>query len=225
MSHGCAGAGVLLCEDFEATTPGETPGAPWSLAVNGQAGTVSVDDVIPAHGGAHSLRVSSGGNYQTFLALRGAPVFPAPNPALYVRVHLRLAEPMTTGHNTYFKAGAADAISSNNETRVGVMMEMLMINQPEGDRGFLSNESYWTDQQLGAVVPAQTWTCLEGFFDPPNSTVTIWMNDEEVADLHRTDWQQDPLGALHFGFEQYAGPATDVWYDDIVVSTERIGCD
>lgn len=216
---------MVLCDDFEVYAAGETPAAPWSVAVNGQAGGVTIDTAVAAHSGVNSVRVSSGGNYQTFLALRGAPVFPAVDTALYVRVYLRLAAPMTEGHNTYFKIGGADAISTNNETRVGVMMGMLMINQPDGDRGFLSNESYWTDQELGAVVPAETWTCIEGFFDPPNSTVEVWMNDEAIVDLHRTDWKQDPLGSLHFGFEQYAGPAADVWYDDIVVGTARIGCD
>lgn len=41
---------------------------------------------------------------------------------------------------------------------------------------------------------------------------------------HRTDWQQDPLDAFHFGFEKYAGPDVDIWYDDIAISTQPIGC-
>jgi hypothetical protein len=216
---------VLLCDDFEQGVEGAAPGAPWSVVVTGQEGTVVIDGQTQAHSGTHSVHIRSGANYQTFLALRGAPVFPSVTPALYLRVYLRLDAAMTAGHNTYFKAGGADASSTNNETRVGVMMSMLMINQPDGDRGFLSNESYWTDQQLGAVVVERTWTCIEAFFDPPHSTVDVWVDDEEVPDLHRTDWKQDALGAFHLGFEQYAGPAADVWYDDVIVATERIGCD
>jgi len=30
---------------------------------------------------------------------------------------------------------------------------------------------------------------------------------------------------LKFGFEKYAGPAVDVWYDDIAIGTQPIGCD
>jgi hypothetical protein len=221
----CNQPGTLLCEDFETGSVGVAPGAPWSVSVNGTDGVVEIDDTTPAHSGNRSVRVSSRGNYQTFLTLDGAPVFPLVGPSLYVRTYLRLDAPMTAGHNTYFKAGAGGAISSNNETRVGVMLEMLMINQPDGDRGFLSNESYWTDQELGAVVPELAWTCLEAFFDPSTSTVAVWMDGTEIPDLRRTDWKQDPLGALHFGFEKYAGPDADVWYDDIVVSTSPIGCD
>lgn len=213
----------MFCDDFEAAAVGQAPGEPWSIAVNGTAGTIEVDAETPAHSGSHSVRVASGGNYQTFFALRGAPVFPNAGP-FYVRLYLRLGAPMTEGHNTYFKAGAADAISSNNETRVGVMVSMLMINQPDGDRGFLSNQDYWTDQQPGVVIPEQTWTCIETYFDAAQSTVDVWVNDVEVPDLHVTDWKQDAIGALHFGFEQYAGPAAEVWYDDIAVGTNPIGC-
>ncbi len=220
----CGKPGVLFCEDFEAHTADAFPGAPWVLTVNGDKGTILVD-ATTAHSGTKSAKVSSLGNYQLFMSLTGAPVFASAQSALYVRTFLRLSEPMTSGHNTYFKAGAAGSSSSNNETRIGVMMEMLMINQPDGDRGFLSNQSYWTDQLPGAVIEKETWACVEGFFDPPNSTVSVAMNGEDIPDLHITDWEQDPLGALHFGFESYAGPQTILWYDDIVVSTQPIGCE
>ena len=60
---------------------------------------------------------------------------------------------------------------------------------------------------------------------PPASTVDFWVDGKEVPDLHVTDWQQDPIGAFRFGFEQYAGPSGDFWYDDIAVGTQPIGCD
>lgn len=220
----CSQSGVLLCDDFEGAVASEPPPLPWTLAMNGVSGTALVDATAPARSGTNSVRVDSAGNYQTFFAIQGAPVFPAPESALYARAYLRLNEPMTEGHNTYFKAGAASAISSDDETRLGVMASMLMINQPDGDRGFLSNQNYWTDGLPGVVIEAQTWTCVEGFFDPPNSTVRFWVDEVEVPDLNVTDWQQDALGSFHFGFEKYAGPDTTIWYDDIVISIEPIGC-
>lgn len=224
-SDTCQAPGVLLCDDFETAAAEAAPPAPWTLVMNGPYGTALVDSTTPAHSGSKSVRVDSLGNYQTFFAITGAPVFPASTPALYARVYLRLDEPMTGGHNTYFKAGAAGASSSDNETRLGVMINMLMINQPSGDRGFLSNDNYWNDNLAGVVVEEHTWTCIEGFFDPPHSTVQFWVNEVEVTDLHVTDWKQDTLGAFHFGFESYAGPEATLWYDDIVISTEPIGCD
>lgn len=223
--RGCSAPGLLFCDDFERdTTVGMPPPSPrWSIARIGQ-GTVAVDGTTPAHSGARSVKVNSAGGYQTFFALSGPPVFPASSP-LYLRVYLRLGAPMTGGHNTYFKAGAAGATSSEHETRIGVMNEMLMINQPAGDRGFLSNQNFWNDHKLGAVFAAKTWTCVEVFLDPPRSTIDVWVDGKEVPDLHRTDWKQDPIGVFQFGFEKYAGPDADIWYDDIAVGTKPIGCD
>ena len=45
-----------------------------------------------------------------------------------------------------------------------------------------------------------------------------------VPDLHRTDWQQENYDVLRFGYEKYAGPDADIWFDDLAVGNERIGC-
>jgi len=221
---GCSGAGVLFCDDFEKATAGMNPPGPaWTTAFNGM-GTITIDAATPAHSGTKSVHVG-GSAYQAFFELKGAPIFPASATAFYVRVYLRLGAAMTSGHNTYFKAGAAANLSSDHETRVGVMNAMLMINQPAGDRGFLSNQNYYVDNKPGAVIPPMTWGCIEAFLDPAHSTVDFWLDGKELGDLHRTDWQQDPIGAFRFGFEKYAGPDGDFWYDDIAVGTQKIGCD
>jgi hypothetical protein len=221
---GCSSAAPIFCDDFETgTTAGMPPPAPrWSLALNGM-GTVAVDGTT-AHSGSKSVHVNSAGGYQTFFALTGAPVFPASG-ALYLRLYIKLGAAMSSGHNTYYKAGAAGMPSSDHETRIGVMNAMLMINQPAGDRGFLSNQNYYNDgNKPGVVFAPNTWKCVEALFDPAHSTFDVWVDEKEVPDLHRTDWQQDPLGSFHFGFEKYAGPDSDIWYDDIAVSAAPIGC-
>jgi hypothetical protein len=50
------------------------------------------------------------------------------------------------------------------------------------------------------------------------------VDGKEVPDLNHTDWQQDPLRSFHFGFEKYAGLAAELWYDDIAIGSQRIGC-
>lgn len=225
-ARGCGDAKLLFCDDFEgmSATPGMPPSAPaWSIVKNGM-GSVVIDAEVPAHSGRSSVKVDSTGGYQTFFALTGAHVLPAQG-AIYLRVFIRLGAPMSAGHNTYYKAGASGSASSEHETRIGVMNEMLMINQPAGDRGFLSNEEYYRDgNQPGVVFAPMQWTCVETFFDPAHSTIDIWVDGDEVPDLHRTDWEQDAIGALHFGFEKYAGPDATIWYDDIAVSEQPIGC-
>jgi hypothetical protein len=70
-----------------------------------------------------------------------------------------------------------------------------------------------------------TWNCVELSLDPAHSALDVWVATKEVPDLHLTDWQQSPIGAFRFGFEQYGGPMGDFWYDDIAVGTMPIGCD
>jgi hypothetical protein len=223
---GCAKPDLIFCDDFESNTvAGLAPPEPrWKIALNGM-GSVVIDDAVAAHSGKKSVHVASRGGYQTFFVLSGPPVFPAAG-ALYLRLFIRLAAPMSAGHNTYYKAGAGASPSSEHETRIGAMNSMLMINQPAGDRGFLSNQNYYNDgNKPGVVFTPETWTCVEALFDPPRSTFDIWVNGKEVPDLHRTDWQQDPLGAFQLGYEEYAGPDADIWYDDVAVSAQRIGCE
>jgi len=173
------------------------------------------------------VHINSNGAYQTFLQLSGAPVFPMSMTGgpVYLRLYLMLAAPMSSGHNTYFKAGPADPTMTNLETRVGVMNSMLMINQPPSDRGVLSNANYYTDNKPGIVFTPMTWNCVEVMFDPAKSSLDVWVAGKEVPDLHVTDWEQSAIGAFRFGFEQYAGPSAEFWYDDIAVGTKQIGCD
>lgn len=219
---GCAAAGLLFCDDFESAPLGAPPPAPkWSTSFNGAA-TITVDGATPAHSGTRSVHVQTTGAFQAFFVLSDAVTFPS---RAYFRTYIRLGAPMTTGHNTYFKSGAAATPSSDHETRVGVMNAMLIINQPAGDRGFMSNRNFYNDGgKPGVVFQPLAWTCVEVMVDPPHSEIDVWVDGEEVPDLHVTDWQQDPVGALRFGFEKYAGPDADIWYDDIAVASRPIGC-
>lgn len=217
-SNGCPSS-ALFCDDFEASS---SFGSAWTSRLNGD-GTVTID-TAQAHSGMNSVHVNATG-YQTFVALAGAPVFPAPETGLYVRVYIRLAVAMPTGHNTYFEAGPTGDTDAQHETRVGVQQAMLMVNQPAGDRAVLSNQNYYTDMMIGPHLEAEQWACLEVFFHPAASELRAWLDGAEIGDLHLTDWQQDPLGELRFGYEKYAGPNAEIWYDDIAVSGEQIGCE
>ncbi len=54
--------------------------------------------------------------------------------------------------------------------------------------------------------------------------IDVWLEGVEIPDLHHTDWPLDDYDALRFGFEKYAGPVREIWYDDIAIGTEPIGC-
>jgi hypothetical protein len=208
----------VFCEDFEDVTMLDS--SHWVIEQIG-GGTVGIDSSI-AHSGTKSVHVTQVG-YNAFATLKGASLFPQ-NSRFYLRVFMRLATPMTPGHNTYFIAGLAAMQGAPYEARLGVMNSMLMINQPDGDRGFLSNQNFYNDGLPGAVIAATTWSCVEVFFDPPNSKIDVWLEDEPIEDLSRTDWREERFDVVRFGFERYAGPDSEIWYDDIALGSERIGC-
>jgi hypothetical protein len=215
----CGHPGEVFCEDFEDVTTLDP--ARWTIDRIGE-GTVVIDSTI-AHSGTKSVHVTQVG-YNAFATLKGASLFPTGS-RFYVRVFMRLATPMTPGHNTYFIAGLAATQGAPYETRIGVQNSMLVINQPMGDRGFLSNQNFYNDGLPGAVLAVGDWSCVEVFLDPPNSTIDVWLDDALIPDLSRTDWQEERFDVIRFGFERYAGPDSEIWYDDIAIGTERIGCD
>jgi hypothetical protein len=131
---------------------------------------------------------------------------------------------MTPGHNTFVIADTFAAPGAGNTTRVGEMNSMLMMTVGGDAHGYLSNQNYYNDMLPGVQFAAQAYTCLEMLFDAPNTTIDVWVNGTEVPDLHVTNLAHENYDTLRFGFEQYAGPVSDFWFDDIAIGSQQIGC-
>jgi hypothetical protein len=213
--------GLLACETFEAAAPGpaQASGA-WAPSVNGE-GTLVVDEAV-AHAGSKSLRVTGSG-FSTFWVWTADAAAAAPSP-LYVRAFVRLAEAMTSGHNTFIIADLASAPGTGNAFRLGEMNAMLMYTVSGDTHGALSNDDYYTDHVPGAALAANQWGCLEVKLDHDSPEVAVSLDGVAIPDLHHTDWPLDAFDAVRFGFEKYAGPVSDVWYDDLAIATAPIGC-
>ena len=216
-----ARSGLSLCETFETQPAGAAQAkAPWTPAINGD-GTVVIDDTV-AHSGKQSLKIHGSG-FTTFLVLNGAP-FPPTSGPLHVRMYVRLAEAMTGGHNTFLVADTQAAPGAGNAFRLGEMNAMLMYTVMGDTHGALANENFYNDHLPGAALTALTWSCLEVALDHQKPEVSVSLDGKPIADLHHTDWALDAYDTLRFGFEKYAGPVSDVWYDDIAVGTAPLGC-
>jgi hypothetical protein len=216
-----ARTGLSLCEDFETQAAGAAQAkAPWTPAINGD-GQVLIDDQV-AHSGKQSLKIHGSG-FTTFLVLNGAP-FPPTSGPLHVRMYVRLAEAMTGGHNTFLVADTQAAPGAGNAFRLGEMNAMLMYTVMGDTHGALANENYYNDHLPGAALTALTWSCLEIALAHQKPEVQVSLDGKAIDDLHHTDWALDAYDTLRFGFEKYAGPVSDVWYDDIAVGTAPLGC-
>ncbi len=224
-SDPCAArAGLVFCDTFEAATAPLS--APWSTSIIG-GGTVTVDSTTPAHSGIKSIHVSDGdADYDTLLVLHSTSVLPAPAGRFYVRAFVRLGSAMSAGHNTLILADLFASQGQGNNLRLGEDYQMLMYTVMGDAHGALSNANYYNDGMLpGIQFTADTWTCLEVLLDSKKPEIDVWVGGMEIPDLHHTDFPLDDYDNLRFGFEKYAGPALDVWYDDIAVGTQPIGCD
>jgi len=215
--------GLLACDDFESATLGAVPTAPWSAVVNGD-GLVAVDDSVPAHSGSKSVHVHGAG-YQTLLVYHDAARLPQASGRFYVRAFVRLAEAMTSGHNTFVLADMFATPNVGNALRLGEQNNMLMMTVGGDAHGYLSNQNYYNDHLPGVVFKAGEYSCLELLLDSPRAEIQVWVGGVDVPDLHVVGLAHENYDALRFGFEKYAGPESDIWYDDIAVGTERIGCD
>jgi hypothetical protein len=217
-----ARSGLRFCDDFESKPVGAfATAAPWVL----QGGTVTIDGTTPAHSGSKSVRVHATDNdYDTLFVLHDATILPAPNGRFFLRAYLRLGRAMAAGHNAFIIADPYAMQGTGNNVRIGEMNGMLMYTIMGDGHGALSNQNYYNDGKPGVAFTPSTWTCLEVLIDHARPEIDVWVDGTEVPDLHHTDWPLDSYDSVRFGFEKYAGPAIDIWYDDIAIGTERIGC-
>jgi hypothetical protein len=89
------------------------------------------------------------------------------------------------------------------------------------------------------VMPTQSWACIEWRFVVASDEMQLWLDGVEIEDIHVMGsgegcGGQDLNGLwpaprafdrLRLGWERYQeSDERNVWIDDIVVSTERIGC-
>ncbi len=231
-SDPCAAAAI--CDDFEASTIDSA----WSVQMSSTP--VPVLDTTKFHGGSQSVKFV-GSSQQAFLV--GA----VPAQAFYIRAYMNLENPTSTfsGH-AWFIVGSDNATQgdasqirlghSTNHTggpqvdlNVYSTMEHTQFSSGAGDG---CNGCWTTTPYPIFQFAADTWYCVEAFFNGPSDEFQVWVDENEIAGLHVTpttmamanggDWSPT-YQFIKFG----AGANTNtgaVWYDDVVVSTTPIGC-
>lgn len=214
---------MIFCDDFETAPVGGVPSARgWLPQVSG---SIAIDGTTPAHSGSRSVRASPGTNdFDTFFVFHDASVLPTTGGKFFLRLYMQIAQAMTPMHNTFFVADLFATPGAGNAVRVGEDISMLMMTVGGDAHGYLSNQNYYNDGRPGIAFTPGVWTCVEVSFEPALTTMDVWVDGVEIPDMHPTNIQQDSYDALRFGFEKYAGPASDIWYDDIAIGTQRVGC-
>jgi hypothetical protein len=76
----------------------------------------------------------------------------------------------------------------------------------------------------GVKLVANKWACLEALYDGAGGEVRVFVDGAEIDKLHATGWGPYDYKLFKFGFEKYHGAAKTLWYDDVAVGPDRIGC-
>lgn len=235
---------AVFCENFESSMVGGTPAPPWALSIGGSNASSIAVDATRATSGSNAVLVSvpgtaSGGNaYERAYLQLTEQIFPAVATEMFGRVMMWLDEtPNGTVHWTFIQ-GEGPSDGHDRLYRYG--------GQQQGGSGlmanFETNSGVSTDcyDHSATTMPTEQWTCVEWRFAVATNEMELWLNGVNIEDIHITGQGEGCLGqdlqeqwlappafqTLSLGWERYQSAPNDrnLWLDDIVVSTERIGC-
>jgi hypothetical protein len=88
----------------------------------------------------------------------------------------------------------------------------------------------WTDwNQSNAATRAGTWECVEWQVNGANggNDLVLWVNGAEVLPIDRANFRLPAVNLLWLGwvvFQTGQPPTHEVRFDDVVISSERVGC-
>ncbi|BCE01972.1 PKD domain-containing protein [Marinicellulosiphila megalodicopiae] len=237
---------IIFEENFEQYDDDSQP-AGWSIFAdyqknpyignyNTKINVISTD----SNSGEKSLRIigPENGPMQIFKAL------PASANKIYTRVYVKQTLQMgglaNTNHDHIIALRSDDPNPANKEVRwgeaKGAIGTTLVNNNPNIDDGAPDPQS----ENFGEhIVNADQWYCLEVGFDDTQevSKLYSWADGVLVHSIEQNSdftnikdsvddhWMSDMFHEIVFGWHSFSQNQNTLYFDDIVVSTERIGCD
>ncbi|MEM7160542.1 MAG: hypothetical protein AAF799_47335 [Myxococcota bacterium] len=228
---------ILFEEDFEGAGEGTVP-AGWDSFVgyvvnmNNDPGGMAfaLADGSRPRQGERSLHVVGG---QT-PAMLTRP-FPPGVDRVYVRTYVWLTEKLgaNPGNNHETLLGVRASVGqANDEVRFGEIKGVIGTNEVPSDDISPTMESW----DRGPEITAGAWHCVEVAFlaDQANHEVRAWSDGVEVHVVNDpSQWNNGALGEQFLadkfnefiiGWHSFSNFDNELWFDDVVVATERVGC-
>ena len=246
---GAPGGMIIVSDNFDATPANGAPDAskwfpPPSGSTNGPTIVSSKSHSAP---NSASSTGTSNGQGAALIPMSGLPT--ADN-HFYVRAWINFAKATSavTGHAAFLVA-ASSRDQSGTELRLGVsippgfataMLDLNLQNPTDGPGEVTRfSNSYTTGgnplNMPGTTFEADTWTCVEASFDGGHNEFRLWIGDTEVTNMHVTNFAARPTDPprstwapsfkfLKIGAQNYSGDIGQVFYDDVIVGSQPIGC-
>ncbi len=229
-------AGVFFSDDFESDTSGKQP-AGWDnlIAYNHNAtnpsGTNGVlADSTHTHNGSKLAAHASSDGTMAFLERQ----LPTGTKHFFVRAYLYMTHQL-----------GMDTTSDNHESLIGISSDPthteLRFGQMKGSVGVsLASDDNLSPPQakwnMPPIISANAWHCIEVEFDgsAAYNALNAWSDGTQVFALTQgSDWGHSAEPAtwmnglfdyVQIGWESFSSEKNDVWIDDLVLSTSRVGC-
>jgi hypothetical protein len=187
-----------------------------------------------AHGGSNSVHIVGG--QQPAMITRPLP---DGTNRMYLRAWFYMSEklgnyPQSSNANHETLIGIrGEPGGANREVRFGEIKGTLGTNEVPSDN-IAPTMDQWNS---GAEIPGGQWVCIEVAFlgDAAYNELHAWADGELVHSVTAADqWQNGAMPAnwmngmfteAILGWHSFSSRENEIWIDDIVASTERVGCD
>jgi hypothetical protein len=250
-SSGNAGSGsaypgtVIVEDDFDA---GSTLDAQWFAYPDFDVNQQPKIDTTRTHTPPNAIKLTPSSSGVFLMNQMGAGL-PAAGNKFYARVWVNFEKATSAvGGHSAFLVGAVGKDNAGTELRLGmsspgstVMLDLNLINATDGgggevtrfSNGFTTGGNPGDFPGMGFGFEANQWYCVEALFDGAGSEFKVWVADTEIPELTvhdfsangaaRTMWGPT-FNYIKIGGQNYSGNIGPVWYDDIFVGTEPVGC-
>lgn len=223
---------ALLCDDFEGAI---LDSARWKIVMPDCMGSSMARLALDTgHSGAHSVQIAAGGNYCDHVFIEPQLELPSSGP-LYGRFYVRLGTALGASHVTFLTLRTT--AEDDKGLRLGGQSGVMIWNRASDDATL--PELSPTGIAASVAIAANTWTCVEFAIDDATPVLSTWVDGELVPGLQaegaatpdidaqwlrKTPWLSHVV-SLAWGWESYGGAANMLWFDDIALGTQRIGCE
>jgi hypothetical protein len=206
-------ASSIFCDDFE----GETLAfAKWNGSMNGPNSSVMLDNTHPFLSGSTSLEVSSTGSMWV-LHKTLSPATGVLATRFYAYVSSTLFDTTTL----------LQFINSNSTLAFSVGGGFDATHAQNGHWKLRSSSDFY-----GPLIVLNQWQCVEVDVDLAASTMQLYVTNATNPDrgappiVTGTVPATSTPGPLYLGIYAIPSGATaDVWFDDVVVSSQHVGCE
>lgn len=238
---GCSAGTYLVCEDFEATAPGQVPAGWTRLGPEDKVG-VAEDQAVS---GKRSLKLGATENGQRRIGRPGAEL----GTAHWGRIRFKVQLPVTDAfvHSTLVSGAGMGPSKGALEVRLLDTVKAAKADTPSwcSDKQatncfqFLYNVQPESAAEFGKAGPYgwsfdESWHCAEWHVDSADQSYEMFYDSKRVDDVSfkngagNYDNSDIPstFSQIRVGWNNYqsASPGFSAWIDDVVLDDQRVGC-